>query len=216
MRPRTVGIVGGTFDPIHLGHLDAATVARDALGLGRVLLMPSNVPPHRPAPQASAYHRFAMVALAVGAHDALEASDVELLAPPPSYTSHTLDRLTTLGYEASDLFFITGADAFAEIATWYDYPGILDRCHFVVISRAGLAASSLPSRLPELARRMQVAVPHGAPTTVASTPAILLIDAATSSASSTEVRRRAGQGARLTGLVPHEVEAHIARHRLYT
>jgi nicotinic acid mononucleotide adenylyltransferase len=74
----------------------------------------------------------------------------------------------------------------------------------------------MPARLPELAHRMQVAEPHGAPVAVADGPAILLIDAATSSASSTEVRRRAAAGVRLTGLVPHEVEAHIRRHRLYT
>ena len=88
-----LGLLGGTFDPIHVGHLAAADAARTKLGLDRVLLLPSHVPPHRPQPLASVHHRFAMVALAVANHAGLEASDLELTAPGPSYTAATLDRL---------------------------------------------------------------------------------------------------------------------------
>ena len=89
-----LGILGGTFDPVHAGHVDTALAARQALALDRVILMTSHIPPHRPVqPVASAYHRFAMAALAVNGVDGLEAWDMELSAPGPTYTADTLARL---------------------------------------------------------------------------------------------------------------------------
>ncbi len=154
MAPRT-GVLGGTFDPIHLGHLAVARQAADAFGLDRVLLLPSRTPPHRPVdPSASLFHRFAMVALAAAADDRLVASDLELGRPGPSYTADTLRALGATGLGAWQIFFLIGADAFAEIATWREYPAVLDLAHFVVCSRPGAAATSLPARLPDLATRM--------------------------------------------------------------
>lgn len=116
-----LGILGGTLDPIHLGHLETALAARAALSLDRVIVMPSRIPPHRQhQPIASRYHRFAMAALAVNGLDGLVASDMELCAPGPSYTADTLSRFQAAsGLRASQIFFITGADAFAEIETWH-------------------------------------------------------------------------------------------------
>src|SRR5918993_3914439 len=112
-----IGILGGTLDPIPLGHLDAASAAREALSLDRVLIIPSHVPPHRSEPVSSAFHRFAMAALAVNGVDGLAVSDLELAAPGPSYTADTLVRVRQgfAGLPASQIFFIIGADAFAEI-----------------------------------------------------------------------------------------------------
>ena len=118
----TVGIFGGTFDPIHVGHVDVANAARRALHLDRVLLMPANVPPHRAAPRASAPHRFAMAALAAASQEGLALLDLEMLSDEPSYTSATLDRLAARGLDARRVYLITGADAFRDIATWKDYP----------------------------------------------------------------------------------------------
>src|SRR3954470_8786284 len=88
-----VGLLGGTLDPIHVGHIDTARAAQARLALDRVIVMPSRVPPHRPQqPSASAFHRFAMTALAINGLDALQASDIELCAPGPSYTAETLER----------------------------------------------------------------------------------------------------------------------------
>src|ERR1041384_2515705 len=112
---RRLGILGGTFDPIHCGHVDLAAAAERALGLSAVLIVPSNVPPHRPQPIASSFHRFAMVALAITRRDRWRASDLELRGEPPSYTSITLARLHRDGYAAADLYFLIGADAFGEI-----------------------------------------------------------------------------------------------------
>ncbi len=216
-RPRRrLGLLGGTFDPIHVGHLDAAAAARTALDLDVVLIVPARVPPHRAdPPRASAYHRFAMVALAVLDREGLRASDLELDRPGPSYTADTLARVAGFGYQAWQLFFITGADAFAEIATWKDYPALLDRAHFVVVSRPGLSAASLRARLPELRSRMIDLAGAGAAGADRLATAVWLLDAATADVSSTLVRERVARGLPIAGLVPEAVARHIARHRLY-
>jgi nicotinate-nucleotide adenylyltransferase len=207
-----LGVLGGTFDPIHMGHVAAASAARHALALDRVLLMPTHVPPHRAVqPQASAFHRFTMTALAAQADPVFAASELELEAPGPSYTSTTLERLAACGYSPLQIFFITGADTFAEIDTWRDYPALLDRAHFVVISRPGWPTAALRQALPALGPRM-----IEAGTTVPSTPSILLVDASTPDVSSTAIRRRASEGGQLDSLVPQAVAAHIARYRLYS
>jgi nicotinate-nucleotide adenylyltransferase len=208
-----IGLLGGTFDPIHLGHLSAAAAARDALGLDHVLLLPSHVPPHRPQPFASTPHRFGMVSLAVDGQEGLLASDLELTAAGPSYTSATLGRLHALGLKASQLFFITGADAFAEIASWRDYPAFLDAAHFVVVSRPGREASTMRQALPALATRM-IDTPV-APRGTSGGTLIFLVNRPTPDVSSTAIRARAAAGHALEGLVPDPVARHIRRHGLY-
>ena len=199
---------------MHAGHLEAARGARHALGLARVVLLPARVPPHRPSlPAASPFHRFAMAALAVQAVEGLEVSDLELAAPGTSYTSDTLERLHATGLRPLQIFFITGADAFAEIATWHRYPEVLDMAHFVVISRPGHPAAALPARLPALAARMGPGTPDAA---VASKPSVFLVDWRTPDVSSTEIRRRIRTGESLDGLLPGAVEQHIKQHRLYS
>lgn len=207
-----VGILGGTLDPIHNGHLGAALAARRALELDRVLLMPARVPPHRQrGPAASAYHRFAMAALAASTLEHVAVSDADLSSDGPSYTALTLERLAQAGLEPSRTFFITGADAFAEIETWYRYPGVLDLAHFVVISRPGRSAASVAAALPSLQLRLR-SPSRGRP---ASPPGIYLVEAETADVSSTDLRRRLAAGEPVTGLVPGAVERHIAEHGLY-
>ena len=96
-RPRRIGLLGGTFDPIHLGHLALATAARTALALDEVRVVPSRVPPHRPQPGASVYHRFAMAALAATGYSRLIVDDIEAQDPDRSYTAVTLRRLHASG-----------------------------------------------------------------------------------------------------------------------
>ncbi len=210
------GVLGGTFDPIHEGHIAAAEAARKALALDQVLFVPSHRPPHRAAePRASAFHRFAMVSLAVASHPGFLASDVEVERAGPSYTADTLRRLHEVGYEASQLFFILGTDAFAEIATWRDYPAVLDLSHFVVIARPGQALGMASERASSLVARMCLVgdgVPEGA---IGPECAVFLVNAGTPAVSSTEIRDRAARGASLAGLVAPDVERHIGRHRLY-
>jgi nicotinate-nucleotide adenylyltransferase len=205
------GILGGTFDPVHRGHLDVADAARAALALDRVVLVPARVPPHREPPHASAAHRFAMAALATEADPHLVVSDVEMDEAIPSYTFATLDRLADRGVEMTTVFFLTGADAFREIRTWRDFPALLDRCHFVVVSRPGCRVAELPDLLPELASRMR----H-APCAVPDSPSIVLVDAPTAPVTATDVRQRVAAGASIADLVPAAVAAYIHKHRLYT
>jgi nicotinate-nucleotide adenylyltransferase len=208
-----VGVLGGTLDPIHCGHLAAATAACDALELSSVIVMPAHVPPHRAVrPVASAYHRFAMAALAVLAEPRLHVSDDELGSEGPSYTADTLDRLHARGMAASQIFFITGADAFADIATWKRYPEVLDLANFVVVSRPGHQIEALRDRLPALADRMR---PADSAAHASGHPSIFLLRTPTPDVSSTIVRERLARGEAITGLVPALVEAHILKQRLY-
>jgi nicotinate-nucleotide adenylyltransferase len=213
-----VGLLGGTLDPIHVGHIDTATAARRALDLDRVDVLPSHVPPRRTLqPVASAYHRFAMAALAVNGVEGLAANDVELRAPGPSYTADTLNRFRqSSGLGALQVFFITGADAFAEIETWHRYPAVLDLANFVVVSRPGFPVEQLRARLPGLTSRMTSVNPQSGVKPPAGFPVIFLVDASTADVSSTEIRRRLAAGEPLTGLVPAAVVRHILRHELYT
>ena len=216
---RRVGVLGGTFDPVHLGHLGAAEVARSRLALDEVLVVPSYIPPHRLAqPDASGYHRFAMVALAVASAQGLAACDLELVREGRSYTAETLRGLHGLGLPPSHLFFITGADAFAEIATWHEYPAVLDLSHFVVIARPGFPVEALRSQLPGLASRMRTVAGTAWSQTAEDSPdrtSVLLVEAVTPDVSSTQIRERVRRTQPLTGLVPPAVEIHIYRHGLY-
>src|SRR5947208_13764286 len=129
MIARRLGILGGTFDPIHMGQVDAARAAEAALGLGEVLLVTSHIPPHRTQPAASPYHRVATVALTVARHPRWRASDLELQTATPSYTSCTLDRLHDAGYRPTERFFLVGDHAFRAIDSCKDYPALFDDAH---------------------------------------------------------------------------------------
>ena len=203
MSTQRIGILGGTFDPIHLGHLEAASAAQRALSLDRVLLLPSRTPPHRSTePRASVFHRFAMAALAAAERGML-VSDIELRREGPSYTALTLEALHRDGYAPAQLFFITGSDAFADVATWYDYPRILQLATFVVVSRPGAP------KISDLIPHPQSLIPDS------TRPTVLSVEAETPDVSATDIRRRVGAGESIDGLVPSSVAGHIRRHHLY-
>jgi nicotinate-nucleotide adenylyltransferase len=213
MSGRRLGILGGTFDPIHCGHVETAAAAVRALDLTGVFVIPASVPPHRGEPFASTFHRFAMVAMAVAGRPGWLASDLEVSVPQArSFTVDTLRRFHDRGYRASELFFILGADAFVEIGTWRDYPGVLDLAHFAVVSRPGTDAGQLRRRLPALAGRM---IDAAAAVQAIDRPAIVVIDAPTPDVSSTAIRRRVADGETVAGMVPAGVLQHIEQHGLY-
>jgi nicotinate-nucleotide adenylyltransferase len=210
---RRLGILGGTFDPIHFGHLDAADAARRALSLDQVCLIPSCDPPHRPAdPLATVFQRFALVALAIQDDDALRASDAELTRIGPSYTADTLRAFARQGWQPSQLFFILGSDAFAEIATWREYPAVLDAAHFVVIARPGTTLDAAAARTPAVRSRMRAAPEHASGGTGTS---IFLVEARTRNISSSTIRSRLAARQPIDDLVPTAVARHIVAHHLY-
>jgi len=209
----TLGVLGGTFDPIHLGHLAAAEAAQQALSLESIVLIPSRIPPHRAGPvTAGPEDRFAMTALAAAGRPGWSASRIELDREGPSYT---YDTLVDLGRElalserreskGTQISFITGADAFAEIATWSRYPALLDLANFVVVSRPGITLDSLRERVPSAFGLRPSAQTR-----------VILVEAHTPDISSTDIRRRVRAGQPLTGYVPDRVADYIATHHLYS
>ncbi|HUQ87016.1 MAG TPA: nicotinate-nucleotide adenylyltransferase [Vicinamibacterales bacterium] len=198
-----LGVLGGTFDPIHNGHVAAAAAAQAALGLDAVTLIPSRIPPHRRDPVgATAEQRYEMTSLAAAEHPGWTASRIELDRQGPSYTYDTLAELATSG---SQNFFIIGADAFAEIATWSRYPAVLDLANFVVVSRPGITLDSLRERVPSAFYER-----------LSASTRVILAEAHTPDISSTDIRRRVRAGHSLSGFVPDSVARYIAAHRLYS
>lgn len=211
-REGRVGVIGGTFDPIHCGHVAVARQSQRSLKLDRIILIPSSQPPHRPdQPRASRYHRFAMAVLAAIGHPSWQVSDAELERSGPSYTFDTLIDVANDGYDPSQIFFLLGSDAFAEIATWSRYPRVLDLAHFVVVSRSGTTLPSLKSGLPQLASRMIGAEDVDA----ADATRVILLETNTPDVSSTDIRARVNSGRSIDGLVPEAVAGYIATHHLY-
>jgi nicotinate-nucleotide adenylyltransferase len=211
-REGRVGVIGGTFDPIHCGHVAVARQSQRLLQLDRIILIPSSQPPHRPdQPRASRYHRFAMAVLAAIGHRSWQVSDAELERSGPSYTFDTLIDVANDGYLPSQIFFLLGSDAFAEIASWSRYPGVLDLAHFVVVSRPGTPMASLRSRLPQLASRMI------APDDIDSADAtrVILLETHTPDVSSTDIRARVDSGRSIEGLVPDAVATYISTQQPY-
>jgi len=209
---RRLGILGGTFDPVHFGHLDAADAARRALRLDAVLLIPSSDPPHRPAdPLASGFHRFALVALAIQGVEGLRGSDMELTRNGPSYTADTLRTVARQGWLPSQIFFILGSDAFAEIATWREFPTVLDAANFVVIARPGTTLDAAAARTPALRGRLR----SPEETSGTSGTSIYLVEARTRDISSSTIRARLAARQMIDDLVPAAVARHIVAHHLY-
>ena len=195
MSDRRLGVLGGTFDPIHYGHLRAGEAVEAFLKLDEIRVIPSPDPPHRALdPKASAFHRFALAALAIDGRPHWRLSDSELMRPGPSYSAHTLRALHAEGWKGSQIFFIIGTDAFAEIATWYDFPAVLDLAHFAVVTRPGAPAAA--------ANGVKAA-------------AFSFIEAKTPDVSSTDIRARLATGRSIADLVPPAVERYILNHRLY-
>jgi len=212
MSARRLGVLGGTFDPVHVGHLEAAGAARRALNLDEVLFVPAHRPPHRQGqPLTSPFHRFAMTALATADCAWARVSDVELLRSGPSYTADTLAELHRRGWQPWQIFFVIGADAFDEIGSWHAFPAILDAAHFAVIARPGASLDSALSRTPALRSRVRAAADAGQ----ASGTGVFLIGATTPAVSSSDIRARLAGRTPVTGLVPDAVAHHIERHHLY-
>jgi nicotinate-nucleotide adenylyltransferase len=187
------GVLGGTFDPIHLGHLRAAENAREALGLDEVLFVPSGNPPHRGLPLSSGLDRFAMVALATALHPAWVASDVEVARDGPSYTADTLSVLKERRPEDA-LFLIVGSDTFPEMATWRDPARIFALCTVAVAERPGARDAAPPAAAQVRVERV-------------SGPGLAI--------SATEVRRRVQEGKSVRYLVPDAVADYIVKRGLY-
>ena len=211
-----LGVLGGTFDPIHNGHIAAALASQAQLGLGAITLIPSRIPPHRrDRTGATAEQRYEMASLVAAEHQGWSSSRIEIDRPGPSYTFDTLTELKQQRGEWQ-LFFITGADAFAEIASWSRYPAVLDLANFVVVSRTGITLNSLRERVPSAFRNHPPCSPSDLGVADSEKSRVILVEAHTPDISSTDIRRRVRAGDSLTGLVPDSIAHYIAAHGLYS
>jgi nicotinate-nucleotide adenylyltransferase len=217
MKEERIGLLGGTFNPVHRGHLKAAEEVQTRFALARVLFIPSYIPPHKQTTEmASPEDRFAMVELAVRPYPFLVASPIEIEAQERSYSIITLNKVKAI-YPAAWIFFILGVDAFLEIETWKSYRDVLEQCRFIVISRPGFDLSSARSALPPEFKGSFVYVPKtGDVGTVALERfRIFLLPMPSLDISSTEIRRLVKSGRPIDGLVPGPVEEYISNKNLY-
>lgn len=224
--PVRLGVFGGTFDPIHLGHLRSAEEIRERFELTRVLFVPAAWPPHKEATHLlDPAHRLRMTELATAGNDAFAVSTIEIDVPGPSYSIDTLGALQTEHGPESDLYFIIGADAFMEIHTWKDLEGLLGAANFVVTSRPGspvqemlhVLEKTVTSRWPHLTFTAGFDERSGVDTlqAIPSKKIIHLVPIIHLDISSTDIRQRARSGHSIRYLVPEPVEEYIHRNALY-
>ena len=198
---RRIGVLGGTFDPIHNGHLAIARGAHQELGLERVLVVPARNPWLKGEQAITpAAHRLRMIELAIAGDERLALSTVDLEREGPSYTVDTLaDVRAALGPQVA-LYFILGADALADLPSWHEPQRVIALCHLAVAMRSGregLALDALEARVPGIAGR-----------TIPLNNELVAV-------SSSEIRGLIAQGRPIAGLVPAAVERYIAEHGLY-
>ena len=200
MAGKSLGILGGTFDPIHMGHLRMAEHVFQRMELESIVFIPAYVPPHKLGQDfAPAQDRYAMTELAVADNPHFTVSDMELKRTGVSYTIDTIRQLHAQ-YEDRELNFIIGADSVAQLHTWHNIEEMLELTRFVAVWRPGYegAMEELVRHLGEQAKER-----------------VLLLDTPVYDISSTEIRTRIRQGLGLAGLVPPAVERYIYEHGLY-
>ncbi|MBK6632450.1 MAG: nicotinate-nucleotide adenylyltransferase [Betaproteobacteria bacterium] len=212
MRP--LGLLGGTFDPIHYGHLRLAEEAREALDLAEVRWIPAGQPPHRLVPRVDAAHRLAMVRQAVAGNPAFAVDDAETLSTAPSYTVTTLERLRAAAGDRP-LVLLMGADAFLGLAAWHRWRDLFALAHLGVASRPGFALSSdeLPAELADVcADRL-----GRNPDALRAAPAgrVVEFDMTPLAISASLLRARLATGQSVRYLLPDPVREYIDQHHLY-
>ena len=210
-----LGILGGTFDPIHLGHLRSAEEIGQHLALEKVYLIPSALPPHKTGtPVTPFHHRLAMTRMGTDFSHLLQTMDLEGQRPGFSYSIETLQELTRVFGPEVDLFFIVGMDAFLEIKTWRNYKHLFDYAHFVVLSRAGFRNHGLEAIFSDLdikGSKMETENLFLAP----SGKSITLITSTLMEISSTNIRNMVKEDKSIHFLVPETVRAYIIEKGLY-
>jgi nicotinate-nucleotide adenylyltransferase len=193
-----LGLYGGTFDPVHLGHLILAEQCREACGLDRVWLIVAGSPPHKTGDRTPVGHRLEMVRIAIAGHSAFAASDIEAKRPGPHYSVETLEAIRR-DHPDDELFFLIGTDSLADLPTWREPERIARLATIVVVNRPGIEEVD-PARLPDFG-------PGSFPLAWVSIPPVGI--------ASSDLRRRLAEGRSIRYMVPRGVEAYIEAHGLY-
>ncbi len=220
-----IGVIGGTFDPIHLGHLRAAEEIYWAFGLDKIIFVPAARPPHKEKAMASAIHRYEMVSLATVFTPYFTVSPIELKRPGRSYTVETIREFRRIYGDDADLYFIMGVDAFLDMANWKDPKEIIHSVQVIVTARPGWRLDQVEKVLtleqkrrlgdpkfqylkiseitPEIARRKH------------ESDVVLLVEVVSLDISSHEIRKLVEEGRSIRFLVTDTVAAYMAKNRLY-
>lgn len=199
MKKQRIGILGGTFDPIHHGHLVVAEASREKFQLDRVLFVPAGIPPHKkPDTVTDFWHRYLMVSLAVLANPCFEVSRLEYERGGITYTVDTMRQLRQIFGSSTALYFITGADTILEIFGWKKPEELLTLCNFIVATRPGYDLHLVEKVLGEYYQT-----------------AVFPLKMPQLGVSSSDIRRRVRDGRSIKYLVPEAVEAYICREGLY-
>ena len=200
-----IGILGGTFNPIHNTHLDIARAACDRFRLDLLLFIPAKTPPHKRADLdlAPAKDRLAMVALAIASIKSAEVSDLELNRPGPSFTFDTLVALRIRFGPEAEFFFILGSDQLLELPTWRRAAELVRLCRFVSVERPGHSLKSLDALAGKLPEDVLRSLRDDA------------LEMPASTISATDIRRRLAAGEDVSSMVPESVLDYIRQHKLY-
>ena len=217
MNSAPIGILGGTFDPIHNGHLRLAVEALEQCGLNEVHFIPSGTPPHRKAPQASATDRLHMVQLAVHNNPAFLADQRETYRTDACYTVDTLTELRKELGSQQPLCLLLGSDAFAQLHTWHQWQRLFELTHIVIMQRPGQPMGNAMSKADPLLLHEYTSRLAPAPKVLHESPAghIVVLNIPALEISSTDIRQRCAGGKNIHYLVPDAV-AHFIQNNPYT
>jgi nicotinate-nucleotide adenylyltransferase len=205
LRPKRIGILGGTFNPIHMGHLIMAEEVCKHHHLSKVIFIPAYIPPHKYVDDLTdARHRYQMVKEAINENDKFEVSDLEIKREGRSYTIDTVHEILEHYGEECEVFLIIGADSLNELELWKDIKKLSQLCHFVIINRPGFPTDTSP-RLAELIGDDSILDIEK-----------FRIEIEPVGISSTDIRKRINDGIEIKDLVPECVEAYIKEHGLYS
>lgn len=203
MKKKRYGIMGGTFDPIHTGHLVVADEVRKEFKLDKVIFMPTGDPPHKNSKNVSkGEKRYEMTLLATITNPFFEISRLELDRKGTTYTIDTILELKKMYDNEVELFFITGADSLLELHTWKDSEKILELCKIIAATRPGYDIEHMEGRLKELNEL------HKDKITTITTPGLQI--------SSTDIRKRVKSSMSIKYLIPESVEMYINKYKLYS
>ncbi len=195
-----IGVIGGTFDPIHFGHLAAAEEARVRVNLEKVLFVVALLPPHKLDEEVTpVQHRLAMVTLGIASNPFFEISMVDVDRPGPSYTVDTISILRGQWGEETQVFFVMGLDSLVDMPTWHQPERLIEMCHLVAVTRPGIQVDLrwLERSVPGISDRLEI------------------IDMPALDISSTDLQRRVREGLPIKYQVPEQVERYIRDHKLY-
>lgn len=210
---KLIGILGGTFDPIHYGHLQVAHTLYQKLPFAQIQFIPCGIPPHREKPQASSADRLAMTQLAIADHPGFFANDIEIKKTTPSYTIETLQALQP-SFPDNIICLILSTEAFAKLNTWHQWEKIFTYCHLIVVNRMDYELPQAPW-LKKLLSLRQIKDPADLVTTPVGK--ILFQSADNVPISATHIRRQLANGdiTRIASLIPATVLEYIQQHHLY-